>query len=160
MTQNPTQKLPRAAMSTQEKENAAVNAMVALTMANLGSSAEKPTVAQEDLEIMSQWVRTDLFDKVKFLYNPEKDLQVNGALYKLFITNCKERLVGLRGPHATAEYRRMYVELLWQEGNKKRRHVVANGLTSRRSSVYSAMQNRFVGKSFEDKRDNFASCRF
>ena len=84
---------------------------------------------------------------MKFLYNLEKDLQVNGKLYKLFVANCRERLVGLRSPLATGEYRRMYVELLWQEANKKRRNMVANGSTAKRSSVYLAMQNRFVGKS-------------
>ena len=104
----------------------------------------KPAVALEDLGIVTQWVRNDLFERVKFLYSP--DLQVNGRLYNLFVSDCKGRLVGLKNPIATGEYRKMYVELLWQEANKKKRNIVANGLTVRQSSVYSSMQNKFVGE--------------
>jgi hypothetical protein len=136
------------AMIIQDKENAAANAMVALTVANTSAVAERQIVAKEDLELLAQWVRTDLFDRVKFLYNPEKDLRVGGALYQAFVRDCRERLVGLKGPQASAqEYSSMYLELLWREANKKKKNVVANGLTSKRSSVYSAMQNRFIGKS-------------
>jgi hypothetical protein len=98
------------------------------------------------LLLLGQWARTDLFERVKFLYNPEKDSQVNGPLYKLFVNDCKHRLVGLKGQLTTGDNRRMYVELLWQEANRKRRNLIANGLQTRRSSVYTAMQNRFIGK--------------
>jgi hypothetical protein len=108
----------------------------------LGVALEK-----EDMALLSQWAKNDLFEKVKFLYNPEKDLKVNGSLYNLFVADCKSRLVGLKSPLANGEYRKMYVQFLWQEGNKKKVNVVANGLTTRRSGVYAAMQNRFVGKS-------------
>ena len=109
-------------------------------------AAGKPTILKEDLELLTKWVRTDLFEKVKFLYNPDTDLQINGSLYKLFVNDCKGRLIGLKGPLATGDYRRIYVELLWQEANKRKRNLVANGLTTRRSTVYSAMQNRFIGE--------------
>jgi hypothetical protein len=104
----------------------------------------KPTVAKQDLSLVSQWAKCDLFEKVKFLYNQEKDLEVGGMLYKLFVNDCKDRLVGLKGTFG--EYRKIYVELLWQEANKKKCNLVANGLTTRRSSVYATMQHRFVGK--------------
>ena len=105
------------------------------------------TVIQEDLVILAQWVKNDLFERVKFLYNHEQELQVNGRLYKQFVNDCKGRLLGLKVPHAVGEYRRLYVEQLWREANNKKRNLVANGLTIRRSSIYSSMQNRFVGKS-------------
>ena len=104
----------------------------------------KPTVAKQDLSLVSQWAKFDLFEKVKFLYNQDKDLEVGGMLYKLFVNDCKDRLVGLKG--TVGEYRKIYVELLWQEANKKKCNLVANGLTTRRSSVYATMQHRFVGK--------------
>ena len=128
--------------------NAPAAALFALGVPNATGAVvtTKPIVVKEDLLLLSQWAKVDLFEKVKFLYNPEKDLQVNGRLYKLFINDCKDRLVGLKGPMAVGEYRRMYVELLWQEANKKRRNLIATGLVTRRSSVYTAMQNRFVGK--------------
>jgi hypothetical protein len=118
----------------------------AMQAPNIGTVGEI-ALAQEDLVLVSRWVKTDLFERVKFLYNPEKDLQVNGILYNLFVNDCKGRMVGLKSPLATGEYRKMYVQFLWQEANKKKRNIVTNGLTSRRSSVYAAMQNRFVGKS-------------
>ena len=74
---------------------------------------------------------------------------MNGRLYKLFINDCKDRLVGLKGPMAVGEYQMMYVELLSQEANKKRRNLIATGLVTRCSSVYTAMQNRLVGKCTE-----------
>ena len=116
-----------------------INALLAVAQGRI----DRPTLAKEDLMLVSQWAKVDLFEKVKFLYNQDKDLQVNGMLYKLFVNDCKDRLVGLKG--TVGDYRRVYVELLWQEANKKKRNLVANGLTTRRSSVYATMQNRFVG---------------
>ena len=49
----------------------------------------EPTIVQEDLNVLTRWVKTDLFEKVKFLYNPDKELQVNGVLYNLFLNDCK-----------------------------------------------------------------------
>ena len=64
-----------------------------------------------------------MFEKVKFLYNPDRELQVNGVLYNLFLVNdCKGILQGLKTPMATGgEYRRLYVALLWQEANRKKK---------------------------------------
>ena len=39
-----------------------------------GHQQQEVTVAKEDLEIVAEWVKRDLFEKVKFLYNPQKDL--------------------------------------------------------------------------------------
>jgi hypothetical protein len=103
-------------------------------------------IQKDDLVLMSTWAKNELFEKVKFIYNPEKDLRVNGMLYNLFVSDCKARLVGLKSPIATGEYRKMYVQFLWQEGNKRKVNLVANGLTTKRSGVSAAMQIRFVGK--------------
>jgi hypothetical protein len=108
-------------------------------------------VQPEDLKLVSQWTRDDLFDKVRFLYNPDHDLRVDGPLHKLFVRNCKHRLLGLKATDGASDrerqlYEKLYVKMLWADANKKRRNLVAIGLTVRRSSVYSAMQNRFVGK--------------
>jgi hypothetical protein len=108
-------------------------------------------VAPEDLKLVSQWSRDDLFEKVRFLYNPDHDLRADGPLHRLFIRNCKRRLLGLKASAGASDqerllYEKLYLNMLWAEANKKRRNLVAVGLTVRRSSVYSAMQNRFVGK--------------
>ena len=52
----------------------------------------KPALAEDDLNVVAQWVKGDLFDKVKFLQNPDTDLTVNGKLYNLLVTECKGRL--------------------------------------------------------------------
>ena len=44
---------------------------------------------EEDLKIISQWVRKELFVKVKFLYDVEEDLAVNGIIYNHFVRDCK-----------------------------------------------------------------------
>ena len=101
----------------------------------------------EDLTILASWVRKELFSKVKFLYHPENDLRVNGQLFKMFLRDCKDRLVGLKlNVGSGSEYKRLYVESLWTEGTKKKSNLVTEGLNARRSSIYSAMQNRFTGK--------------
>lgn len=104
----------------------------------------------EDLAILSCWVRKELFAQVKFLYNPDVDLRINGKLFKLFLGHCKDRLVGLKlSVNSGSEYRRLYVESIWTEATSKKRNLVTDGLNARRSSVYSASQNRFTGKSNE-----------
>ena len=76
-------------MSSEDSEEEDRNtAALALVQAGKGT-VTKPTVAKEDLLLVSQWAKTNLFEKVKFLYNPDKDLQVNGRLYKLFVNECK-----------------------------------------------------------------------
>ena len=51
---------------------------------------------EEDLKIISQWVRKELFVKVKFLYDVEEDLAVNGNIYNHFVRDCKLKLLGLK----------------------------------------------------------------
>lgn len=100
----------------------------------------------EDLVILARWVRKELFTRVKFLYNPDVDLRLDKALFKMFVRDCKDRLVGLKlNAGNSSEYRRLYVESLWTEATKKKCNLVADGLNARRSSIYSAMQNRFTG---------------
>jgi hypothetical protein len=41
----------------------------------------KPALAEVDLETLGNWIKTELLEKVKFLYKQDKDLQVNGRLY-------------------------------------------------------------------------------
>jgi hypothetical protein len=43
----------------------------------------------EDLLILSKRVKKEIFVTVKFLYNQEKDLRIEGLLYNLFLSQCK-----------------------------------------------------------------------
>ena len=101
----------------------------------------------DDLAILKRWVKKELFDLVKFLYNPDNDLKIGGSLYNLFIRDCKDKLVGLKQHQGNREFRRMYVESLWTEATRNKSNLVADGLNTRRSAIYSGMQNHFVGTS-------------
>jgi hypothetical protein len=108
---------------------------------------EKQDGKREDLIVLSSWVRKELFATVKFLYKPEKDLVLGGSLYKMFVRDCKDRLVGLKlSTTSGKEYRKLYVESLWKEATQKKRNLVSEGINARRSSIYSGMQNRFTGE--------------
>ena len=110
-------------------------------------NADENDGRHEDLKIISQWVRKELFVKVKFLYDVEEDLAVNGNIYNHFLRDCKQRLVGLRlNADRPSDYRRKYVESLWNQATRKKRNLISDGLNARRSSIYSATQNRFIGK--------------
>jgi hypothetical protein len=112
-----------------------------------GQRPVKKDHRSEDLAIISRWVKSELFDTVKFLYKPERDLAIKGQLYNKYIQDCRQRLIGLKVEGSENQaYRRMYVNSLWNEATMKRNNLVANDLSSRRSAVYSAMQNRFIGK--------------
>jgi hypothetical protein len=101
---------------------------------------------EDDLIILSRWVKKEMFIKVKFLYNLEKDLRIDGAIYNMFLMDCKDRLVGLKlYADKSPDYKKLYVQALWNRATKKRRNLIADGLNTRRSSIYSATQNRFTG---------------
>ena len=112
-----------------------------------GEQSAKKDLRSEDLAVIAQWVKLELFDTVKFLYVPQDDLKIEGPLYRMWLNDCKNRLVGLKVDSARSRaYRQMYVESIWREATMKRNNIIADGLSARRSGVYSAMQNRFVGK--------------
>jgi hypothetical protein len=119
-----------------------------------GEQTVKDTDRIEDLAVLSRWVKSELFDVVKFLYKPEVDLKVNGTLFNFFVRDCRDKLVGLKvNGGGNRAYRRMYVESVWNEATTKRNNIVSEGLGARRSGVYSAMQNRFTGKCGGGKSD-------
>lgn len=102
---------------------------------------------KEDLLIIAQWVRKELFVYVKFLYKPEEDLAIDGQIYRKFRLDCKDRLVGLKLAASKSQaYRESYVKSLWNEATRKKNNLFTSGLNARRSSIYSATQNRFNGK--------------
>jgi hypothetical protein len=109
------------------------------------ASVSRETIAAADFQVLKNWVRNELFDKGKFLYNQANELRVNGVLYRLFAADCRDRLVGLKTGQRNDEYAKLYMAMLWTEANQKKRNMVANGLTTRRSTVFSSMQNQFVG---------------
>ena len=97
-----------------------------------------------DGKALREWVKTELFKRVKFIYNPKKDLAVGGKIYQLFLYNCRDNLVGLETKEAkeSKHFREMYVHRLWNDNKKNVTKEIAN----KRTAVYSTYHARFIGK--------------
>ena len=103
-------------------------------------------IHQEDMVTLKKWVKERLFRNVKFIHDPEINLQVTEVIYKTFVRDRKQDLRGLRGK-TDREAREIYCESLWQEATRNRRkNVVMDAMSDCRSTVYSAAANRFMGK--------------
>jgi len=115
----------------------------------------------DDLLILSAWVKKDLFNQVKFLYELDEDLAVNGQIYNKFLLECKDRLVGLKiRERETSEYRRRYCESLWNHATRNKGNLVTRGLNVQRSSIiYSGTQKRFHdGKLASPTKEPINNC--
>jgi hypothetical protein len=119
---------------------------------------EKQSITREDYNVLKVWVKEELFEKVKFLYNQSVNLKVNGKLYNKFVRDCKDRLSGGKRPGSDSESERMYLELLWTTANGKKKNMVTMGLTTKRSTVFGSMQNQFTGRYSAGVRDELVLC--
>ena len=103
-------------------------------------------VISEDLLILSTWVKKELFIKVKFIYNQEKDLRIKGGIYNLFVSTCKSRLIGMKVNAGKSEdFKENYMQALWSRATNKKKNIITDGLNIRRSGVYTLTQSRFTG---------------
>lgn len=128
-------------MSDTEEERQEV---VVVTPPNKQSRADG---SDEDLVILSKWVKKDLFNKVQFIYNTLEDLRIGEVINRMFVRDCHKQLVGLRILRDASPFeKRKYVDRLWREATEKKSNLVTTSLNARRSSIYSSMQNRFTGK--------------
>ena len=89
-----------------------------------------------DFEVMADWVKTGLFTRVKFIPNPEKEMEMNQFIYQKFVKACRKDLAGLK--NLSVDSGTMYMELLWQEANKPKRRLVMETMSSCRTTIYSA----------------------
>jgi hypothetical protein len=79
---------------------------------------------------------------------------VGGSIYKDFKESCKGQI----GDHnMTDETRATYMEAAWNAGAIQ--HVQNRALLSKRSGVYTVMQNKFSGKSECDERGHKIQAR-
>lgn len=106
---------------------------------------------KNDMEVVRNWVRRDLFDVVKFLYNgPNEDLARGSKIYNFFVNHFlkHDSLVGLKAvesnPTLFDRDKKLYLDRLWTDSIAEQ--VVVDGLSYRRSAVYSVMNNKFRGK--------------
>jgi hypothetical protein len=97
---------------------------------------------RDDLEVVIKYIKDDLFEKVKFIYDAKVDLAVEGKIYADYKRKCKNKM----GLHlATGERTHdTYMEAVWSDAMTK--HIQRNALAQKRSAVYTVMQNKFSGK--------------
>lgn len=117
-------------------------------------------VELQDIDVMRKWVKEELFHKVRFVYDKKKDLEIGGLIYSRFVLDCRERLVGLKKAGSNKQMRMMYVKMLWTKANNSANNLVRKGLGSKRTSIYTAMNNQFIGKWSTERIStwNFMEC--
>lgn len=67
----------------------------------------------------------------------------------MFVEDCKHQLKGLQyltRKNESYHVKKMYVDGLWNEANKKRVPMVTEEINTRRGTLYSMMINQFTGK--------------
>jgi hypothetical protein len=94
-----------------------------------------------DLEVVVKYVKEDLFPKVKFIYDPKVDLALEGKIFADYKKKCKDQIGGLG---QVRENRDKYMEAVWTDALTKQ--IQKNALATKRSAVYTVMQNKFSGK--------------
>ena len=102
---------------------------------------------EEDAKIVSRWVKTEMFDTVKFIVEKE-ELAMNGQIYRWFLSSCHAKLIGF-GAIKTQRERRDYVERLWKRVTCAKPNIVMDSLSSRRTSIYTSCVNQWIGKSVD-----------
>jgi hypothetical protein len=103
---------------------------------------EPHTMAKQrkaDLEVVISYIKEDLFPKVKFIYDPKVDLALEGKIFADYKKKCKNQLGGV------GQNRDQYMEVVWTDALTKQ--IQKNALATKRSAVYTVMQNKFSGKS-------------
>ena len=102
-----------------------------------------------DSKVLREWAKKELFKRVKFIYNPKKDLMIGGKIYQLFLMDCRKRLLGLETAEARSskQYREMYVHRLWNDNTK----AITKEIANKRTSIYSTYYTRFMGKGSKEK---------
>ena len=94
---------------------------------------------QNDLKVLVEYIKNDLFPKAKFVLGKD-DWDVGGTIYKDYIKCCKGS-VGLYT--MTVEERETYMEKIWLRGLNKK--LQKRALAQKRSAIYTVMQNKFTG---------------
>jgi hypothetical protein len=109
---------------------------------NRNSLIEDPPQLDDDLGMIKAWARDELFQFCKFLYS-EKDVAPNGKVYKIFESQCLQKLTGVKAAKGDEQKIKHYTRTVWDMATNK--NIVSNVLNVRRSGVYSVMRNRFNG---------------
>jgi len=102
----------------------------------------------EDLQLIAKWSRKWLWHTVQFIYEADKSCDVpEGRIFIQFKDDLQHKLVGVKLLKGKSNSKKAeYMETIWKDIVRKKTNVITDGLNARQSAVYSAMQNRFMGK--------------
>jgi hypothetical protein len=99
---------------------------------------------KRDLKTLKDYIKDDLYFLVKFVYEPDTMLDVEGAIYKNYYENCKPRMgYGDAATTNRTAAARLHMQNVWNAALAKKVQVKA--LSQKRSAVYTVMQNKFHG---------------
>lgn len=98
-------------------------------------------VLNEDTLVIATYVKEEMYYGVKFLYDPKHDLAVGGMIFNHFYRKCRKKLEGFK---RYQEQKEIYIRYLWKQAIDER--IQQDSLSTKRSSVYTVMQNRFFCK--------------
>lgn len=103
----------------------------------------------EDLQLIAKWSRKWLWHTVQFIYEADKSCDTpDGRIFVQFKDDLQNKLVGVKLLNGKSNSKKTeYMENIWKDIVRKKTNIITDGLNARRSAVYSAMQNRFMGKS-------------
>ena len=93
-----------------------------------------------DQRALVEYIKNDLFPKVKFVYDNE-DWEVGNRIYNDYLKKCNEKM-GLRTMTEVEKTRNM--EKIWLSAQTK--NLQKKALVQKRSAVYTVMRNKFDGK--------------
>jgi len=98
---------------------------------------------REDINIMRDYVKEDLFYRMIFVFKDE-DLEEGNRLYRDYMTNCKGILAGKTLNDAPEEEAQAYMKYLWTLMLKEKSYK--EWLSVKRSNAYQAVQDKFGSK--------------
>ena len=98
-----------------------------------------------DMRVLVEYIRNDLFHKVKFVYVNDH-WRVDGTIYKDYVKCCKGR-IGRQT--MTSVQLEAYMKNLWLTALTKK--LQNKALVQKRSAIYTVMQNKFTGKCYMHK---------
>jgi len=107
-------------------------------------------VVSADLRKVERYVKEDLFPRIIFMFNDDQ-MDKGSFLYRDYMANCQS-LVGRKGEiygkdgdvGANDEISELYMTYLWTVIARDR--LYKKWLSSKRSNIYQAVQDKFQGK--------------
>ena len=102
-------------------------------------------VLKEDALNIATYVKEEMYYGIKFLYDPKEDLAIGNQIFNHFYRTCRKTLQGLKKyGYDEQEKKELYIRYLWKHALDER--IQQDALSTKRSSVYTVMQNRFFCK--------------